>query len=179
VLLRLDIEAKKQFVQKLQRAPGQEQGGHPDRLQGSGCGHHYRVARQKLREAQVEYQVIKNTMLRGHPKAYRCRADQRLFQRPSAIAVSYDDPVAPAKILTDFAKTNDKLEIKVGVINGKVMDPARSKPWRRCRPARCCWPGAVGHDRGAHIVGAGLSDVPRRMLNVLQAIKEQKEQQAA
>ncbi len=44
------------------------------------------------------------------------------FKGPNAIAISYDDPVAPAKVLTDFAKDNSKLEIKMGVMDGKVMD---------------------------------------------------------
>ena len=47
---------------------------------------------------------------------------QDQFKGPSAIALSYEDPVSPAKILTDFAKENEKLEIRAGVMGGKVLD---------------------------------------------------------
>ena len=65
--------------------------------------------RRKLRDSQIEYQVVKNTLL------IRAAADtdtalmQDQFKGPSAIALSYDDPVSPAKILNDFAKENVKL----------------------------------------------------------------------
>ena len=40
---------------------------------------------------------------------------------PNAIALGYDDPVVPAKIISEFAKDHDKLEIKAGMISGKVI----------------------------------------------------------
>ena len=83
--------------------------------------------RSKLREADVEYQVIKNTMLRRAVEGTDVEVIQGDFKGPSAIALSVEDPVAPAKILTDFAKTNPKLEIRVGVLEGKVLDLASIK----------------------------------------------------
>ena len=41
---------------------------------------------------------------------------------PTAVAFGYDDPVAPAKILSDFAQEHKELELKVGVLEGKVID---------------------------------------------------------
>ena len=45
-----------------------------------------------------------------------------LLTGPTAVAFGYDDPVAPAKILSEFAKTNRDLELKGGVLEGKVLD---------------------------------------------------------
>jgi len=136
--------------------------------------------RSKLREAHIEYQVIKNTMLRLASEGTEVELIKDQFKGPSAIAISYDDPVSPAKILTEFAKTNNKFEIKCGVLNGSAMDlaairalsalPSREELLATVLSAMIAVPTSLVR---------ALSDVPRRMVNVLQAIKEQKEQQAA
>lgn len=135
--------------------------------------------RSRLREADVQYHVIKNTMLRRASEGTDAEAIKGEFTGPSAIALSVDDLVAPAKILTEFAKTNPKLEIRVGVLEGKVLDLARIKALSEL-PSR--------EELLAQVLRAmiavptslvtALSDVPRRMVNVLQAIKDQKEQAA-
>ncbi|MDY6904184.1 MAG: 50S ribosomal protein L10 [Thermodesulfobacteriota bacterium] len=77
--------------------------------------------RRKLKDAGVEYRVVKNTLLR------RAVADTDMavvtddFIGPMAIAIGYDDPVEPAKVLANFAKDNEKLEIKAGVMNGSRL----------------------------------------------------------
>jgi large subunit ribosomal protein L10 len=76
--------------------------------------------RRKLREAGIEYRVIKNTLMARASEDTGVEAIRDSFKGPSAVALSYDDPVAPAKVLTEFAKENDKLEIKIGVMDGKV-----------------------------------------------------------
>lgn len=132
--------------------------------------------RAKLREAQVEYQVIKNTMLRLASEGTGVEAIKDSFIGPSAIALSYDDPVAPAKVLTEFAKDNDKLEIKIGVMDGRVLDLSAIKALSDL-PSREQLLATVLSAMNAvptSLVTA-LSDVPRRMVNVLQAIKDQKE----
>ncbi len=132
--------------------------------------------RAKLREAQIEYQVIKNTMLRLASDGTDVEGIRDQFVGPSAIALSYDDPVAPAKILSEFAKSNDKLEIKAGVMNGKVLDLAAIKALSDL-PSREQLLATVLSAMNAvptSLVTA-LGDVPRRMVNVLQAIKDQKE----
>ena len=132
--------------------------------------------RAKLREARIEYQVIKNTMLRLASDGTDIAPIRDSFVGPSAIALSFDDPVAPAKILTDFAKSNAKLEIKVGVMNGKVLDLSSIKALADL-PSREQLLAMVLSTMNAvptSLVTA-LSDVPRRMVNVLQAIKDQKE----
>ena len=132
--------------------------------------------RRKLREANIEYQVVKNTLLVRAAEDTEVALIKDHFKGPSAVAISYDDPVAPAKVLTQFAKDNDKLEIKVGVLNGKVLDAQAIKalallPSREVMLAQLL---ATLNAVPSSFVRV-LAEVPRSMVNVLTAIKDQKE----
>ena len=77
--------------------------------------------RNKLREAGVEYKVVKNTLTRFAANQIGFEELDEILNGPTSMALSFDDPVAPAKILSDFAKTNENLEIKSGFLDGKVI----------------------------------------------------------
>lgn len=77
--------------------------------------------RNKLREANVKYFVIKNKILKRAVDEIGLEGLDEVLHGPTALAVSSEDAVAPAKVLADFAKTNDKLEIKGGFMDGAVM----------------------------------------------------------
>ena len=76
--------------------------------------------RKQLREAGVELKVVKNSILRRAAEKAGFGELNENFVGPSAVAFSNEDAVAPAKVIADFAKTADKLEIKAGVIEGKI-----------------------------------------------------------
>ena len=80
--------------------------------------------RKKLREANSEYKVYKNTL------ATRALNDLIIdlgtLEGPKAVAFS-QDAVAPIKVLADFAKTHTALELKVGIVDGNVTDAAGLK----------------------------------------------------
>ncbi|MTH55139.1 50S ribosomal protein L10 [Bacillus mangrovi] len=76
--------------------------------------------RKSLREAGVEFKVYKNTMTRRAVEAAELTGLNDALTGPNAIAFSTEDVVAPAKVLNDFAKKNEALEIKAGVIEGNV-----------------------------------------------------------
>jgi|SRR5699024_3214565 len=76
--------------------------------------------RKQLREAGVDYKVYKNSMSRRAAAEVELSELDEILTGPTAIAFSEDDVVAPAKILNNFAKEHDNLEIKGGVIEGKV-----------------------------------------------------------
>lgn len=76
--------------------------------------------RKKLRDEGIELHVYKNTMTRRAVEAAELSELNDVLVGPNAIAFSKDDVVAPARILNDFAKENEALEIKGGVIEGKV-----------------------------------------------------------
>ncbi|RXK63615.1 50S ribosomal protein L10 [Enterococcus faecalis] len=76
--------------------------------------------RKQLREAGVEMKVIKNSILSRAAKKVGLDGLDEVFTGPTAVAFSNDDVVAPAKIIDEFAKDAKALEIKGGVIEGKV-----------------------------------------------------------
>ena len=76
--------------------------------------------RAELRKAGVQFAVIKNSILTRAAKEAGLEGMDDIFKGPSAVAFSNDDVVAPAKILADFAKKVEALEIKAGVVEGKV-----------------------------------------------------------
>ena len=80
--------------------------------------------RKELRENNVEYAVVKNRLtLRAMEKAGFTGLDQ-VLTGPTAVAISYEDAVAPAKVLVTNAKKNNKLEVKGGMVEGKILSVA-------------------------------------------------------
>ena len=77
--------------------------------------------RRKLREAGVEYKVVKNTLTRFAAKEVGLEGIDEQLNGPTSIAISADDPVAPAKIISEFAKDNESLKIKAGFLDGNVI----------------------------------------------------------
>jgi large subunit ribosomal protein L10 len=83
--------------------------------------------RAKLRKSQVEYRVVKNTLARKAAEGTGLEPLKDHFVGPVGIALSYDDVVAPAKVLFEFSKTQEKLLLKVGVLDGKLLQQADIK----------------------------------------------------
>lgn len=77
--------------------------------------------RAKLREAGVEYKVVKNTLTRFAIKELGYDELDEQLNGPTSLAISTEDPVAPAKVISDFAKDNENLTIKAGFLDGKVI----------------------------------------------------------
>ena len=80
--------------------------------------------RKQLREAGVSYKVYKNTMIRFAAKGTEFEALEPHLEGPTALAVSKEDATAPARIICDFAKKAEALEVKAGVVEGSVYDAA-------------------------------------------------------
>ena len=76
--------------------------------------------RKQLREAGVEFKVYKNTLTRRAAEAAGLEGINEVLVGPNAIAFSNEDVVAPAKIIYEFAKKNEALEIKAGIIEGTI-----------------------------------------------------------
>lgn len=81
--------------------------------------------RNKFREANVEYKVYKNNLVKIAIKGTAYEGLSVDLAGPNAIAFGIEDAVAPAKIVKDFAKTNDKLELKSGVVESVYYDHAK------------------------------------------------------
>ena len=80
--------------------------------------------RKQLREAGIIYKVCKNTMMKRAFEGTQFEGLAPYLEGPSAMAVSKEDATAAARIICKFAKTADKLEVKAGVVEGKVYDMA-------------------------------------------------------
>ncbi len=78
--------------------------------------------RKRFREAGVDYKVYKNTLMTRALQELKNEGLISYLTGPNAIALGYDDPVAPAKIISEFAKIHNKLEIKAGMIDQEVID---------------------------------------------------------
>lgn len=79
--------------------------------------------RRQMREAGARYRVSKNRLTRRALEGTKFEALESLLTGPTAIAVS-EDPVAAAKVCVEFAKSNDKLTVVGGSLNGEMLDAA-------------------------------------------------------
>jgi len=131
--------------------------------------------RGKLRDAGVEYRVVKNTLLRLAAKGtdFECLGDY--LQGPTAIAIAQEDPVAPAKVLSEYAKDSKFFELKTAVLEGKILNEAEVKALAEL-PSREVLLGKMLGSINAPVsnfVGV-LAAVPRSLVQVLGAIRDQK-----
>lgn len=83
--------------------------------------------RVALRKAGVKYEVVKNTLTRFAMNNNGYSELDTYLNGPTAIAYSYEDVVAPAKIISEFAKKFEHLQIKVGIVEGKIFDEKEIK----------------------------------------------------
>ena len=132
--------------------------------------------RRRLRSEEIEYQVVKNTLLIRASEDNDVALIKDYFKGPNAIAISYDDPISPAKVLSQFAKENDKLEIKVGLMNGQVLDANAIKTLAKL-PSREVLLGQFLSALNAIPASfvRTIAEVPRSFVSVLAAIRDQKE----
>ena len=84
--------------------------------------------RHKLRDAQAELKVVKNSLAARAAEGTSLLPVVSLFKGQVAVVIGYDDPVLPAKILRDFIKhekCDEKILWRGGVIEGKALEPAQ------------------------------------------------------
>ncbi len=80
--------------------------------------------RAELRKAGVEYTVIKNTYIKRAAEIAGIEGFDPYLEGMTAFALSNEDPLAPAKVLCKFAEENDTFKVKVGMMDGQVMEAA-------------------------------------------------------
>ncbi|WP_342513696.1 50S ribosomal protein L10 [Sporosarcina sp. FSL K6-1522] len=125
--------------------------------------------RKQLRDAGIDFKVYKNSMSRRAAEAAGLEGLNEYLTGPNAIAFSTEDVVAPAKILNDFAKANDKLEIKAGIIEGAIATEADVKALAEL-PSR---------DGLLSMLLSVLQAPMRNFALATKAVAEQKEEQGA
>jgi len=83
--------------------------------------------RKQFREAGVDYKVYKNTLVKRALEKAGVEGLADLMDGPNAIAFGFEDPITPAKIGSEFAKTHKALELKAGVVEGEFFDEEKVK----------------------------------------------------
>ena len=135
--------------------------------------------RRKLREADADYHVAKNTLIRRAIQDTEAECIGDLLVGNSALSTTGRDPASLAKALVEFAKSNDKLVIKGGALGGKPLNAAQIKAIADLPPREVLLAMAFG---ALAAVPTGfvrvLAAVPQKLLYALSAIRDQKESAA-
>ncbi len=83
--------------------------------------------RDKLRENGLEFKVVKNNLAKIAADEVEIEGLDEYLVGPVGIALGYDDPVSPAKLIKEFSKENDKLELKAGILENTAIDQEKVK----------------------------------------------------
>ena len=134
--------------------------------------------RTELREAGAEFQVVKNRLLKLASQETETGLIVDHMQGPTAVAVTCEDVVGPAKVLVDFARASKQLEIKSGQISGRVVDTEAIKRLAEL-PGKDVLLAQVLSAMQAVPVSfvRVLNGLIGKLLNVLRAIEQQKGEQ--
>jgi len=131
--------------------------------------------RNKLRDAEVHYQVVKNRLAIRAAEEAGIAGLKEHFTGPTAIAYSNEDPIAPAKILQDFADDGGKMLIKSGYMDGKILAADEVQVIAKL-PSRHELLGKVVGSVQSPLYGfsAVLNGLLRGLVGVLSAVEKQK-----
>ncbi|MBI1319412.1 MAG: 50S ribosomal protein L10 [Candidatus Hydrogenedens sp.] len=135
--------------------------------------------RKKLREAGCEYKVYKNNLTRLALRELDLEGAADYMEGPTAWAFS-KDPVAPAKVLKEFAETVKFVNVRGGVLSGSVVSDAQVKALADLPSREQLLAQVVGTIAAPlqNLLGA-LNGVPRNLVNVIDQIRKQKEEGGA
>lgn len=134
--------------------------------------------RDALAAEKVEYKVVKNTLMRMACRNTGASALEPLLHGTCAIAIGYDDPTVPARVLKKITKSNEKLKIKGGALGGKFLTPEEVMaladfPTKQELLAQLL--GVLAAVPTALVTV--LSGVPRNFVGVLSALKQKREEE--
>lgn len=173
-----NIEAKKQVVDEIKERLEKIQGAVLTDYRGLNVAEVTEL-RTKLREAGIEFKVLKNTLTRIAAHQVGLQNLDTYLEGPTAIAFGVDDPVAPAKILSDFAKAHKALEIKAGILENKVIDAEGVKALADLPSREVLLAKVLGAMQSPMYGFAGsLQGVLRNFVYALDAVREKKAAEA-
>ncbi|HIE65867.1 MAG: 50S ribosomal protein L10 [Nitrospira sp.] len=143
----------------------------------SGMGvEELREVRGHLRSAKGEFHVVKNTLAILAAAQTSLEGVTTYFKGQTAVALGYDDPIAPAKAMKEIADKQKKLKIKVGVVEGQVIDLGRFKQIAQLPPKPVLITALIGRLQSPIYGFAGsLNGVLSKFVLTLQAVKEKRE----
>lgn len=135
--------------------------------------------RAKLRAKAGSLKVVKNRLAKLAIKDTSYQVLTEYLVGPVALVTTEKDPVGPSKVLMEFAKDNERLQIKTGVLEGSVLkikdlEALAKMPSREELIAKLMGSMQAPITNLVNVMG----QIPRQIVNVLSAIKSQKEQNA-
>lgn len=132
--------------------------------------------RGKLREKQSLLKVVKNRLAKIAVKDTPADTLSQHFVGTIAVATCEGDPAGPAKVLTEFAKDNELFKIKAGFLSGKALDLNAIKALANLPSKEQLIAKLMGSMQApASNLVSVLSQVPRQLVTVLSAVKDQKQ----
>lgn len=132
--------------------------------------------RRELKEANIEFQVVKNRLLAIASQDTETAVLKDYISGPCALAITYDDVVAPAKVLTKFTQDYEALEIKIAQISGKIVELPAIKRLAQLPAKEVLLSQVLFALSGVPTSFVRiLSEMLRRLVTVLEAIEKQKE----
>ena len=141
--------------------------------------HDIQKLRKQLRENNVEYKVIKNTLARIAVRNLDMEELDEYLTGPTAFATAAEDLVAPAKILFDFSKEHEALQIKGGILEGEVISADKVKALATLPSREVLLATLVGSLNGPIVGFMNVVNGPLRgFVGTLNAVAEQKRKAA-
>ena len=132
--------------------------------------------RREFRKVNVDYRVVKNTLARKALE--QVTGYDKIFDHlkgPTGLAISYDDPVAPARVIKKFREKNEKLQLKVAVLEGSVFEGKRL-PELAALPSRGEMVASILGSLDVPVSGlvGAIGAVMRDLVNVIDQIEKKK-----
>ena len=132
--------------------------------------------RRSLREKNIEFRVVKNTLARIAFEDTPHAGVKDNFKECCAIAFGYDDPVTPAKVLVDFEKKSKKFKTRFASLEGRYLEATAMKELSELPSREELLGKMLGTMNAVPTNFVSLfANLIRNMMNALEAIKEQKE----
>lgn len=125
--------------------------------------------RRRLRAAGARYVVVKNTLAQRALAANRISVLDDHLAGPTGLVVAGSDPLAAAKVISDFAREHQKPKVRIGLVDGRAVDPAYVKRLGEL-PSR---DALLGQFAGA------LNGVLYQMVGALEALREKRQAEAS
>ena len=167
-------EEKKAFVEELKRRLETAPGAMAADFRGLNV-EKITELRRRMRAAEVDFRVVKNTLTRLAAAGTPLAALADLLEGPTALAVHLSDPTTPARILLDFAREHKQLRIKGGALIGRLLSPREVEALARMpkRPEMLALLAGTLQG-GPQKMASLLAAAPRKMGGLLVALQEKK-----
>ncbi len=171
----MPTERKAEIISVLKEKIGRAQGIFLTSFQGLSV-QEINDLRRKCRKVSADYRVAKNTLTIRAVEGSEAQVLQPYLTGPIALALAYQDSIATAKVLSDFAQENKAFQIRMGLFDGKVVNPVEIRRIAQLPPREVLLSQLLAGFQAplTGLVGT-LSGLLRNLVSVVEAITRQVE----